>query len=185
MSRDITTAFRTEATGTYVRPFLLFQAFFDSETLRFWNGVGTLTHDSNDYTGAGHLLNLSKIDESNKVESRGVTLTLSGVPSSLISIALAEEYQDRKVTIDLGFFNASGAIIADPFRFFSGKADVMAILGSGETATISLTAESDIIVLQRINERRRTTEDQKLELSTDTFFDEVPSLQNKSVVWGG
>ena len=183
MSRNITAGFRSEIVGAHVRPFLLFQAFFDTETLRFWNGVGDLIYDSDTYTGAGHLLKLSDMDETSKVESKGITLTLSGVPSSLIAIALAEEYQERKVTVDLGFFDASGAIIVDPFRFFSGKADIMAILDGAENATISLTAENDIIILQRINERRRTDEDQKLELSTDTFFSRVPSLQNKSIVW--
>lgn len=184
MSRDLTTAFKNEATAQVTRPFLLFQAFFDSGTIRFWNGKGDLVYGGNTYTGAGHLLGLSTIDETTKVESRGISLKLSGVPSSLIAIALAEDYQDRKITVDIGFFDASGAIVADPFRFFSGKADVMGITDSGDTATITLTAENDIIILQRVNERRRTKEDQKLESATDTFFDGVAALQNKSVVWG-
>lgn len=184
MSRDLTTAFKTEATASTTRPFLLFQAFFDSGTIRFWNGVGDLVYDGDTYTGAGHLLAMSNLDETTKVESRGITLKLSGVPSSLIAIALGEEYQDRKITIDIGFFDAAGAIVVDPFRFFSGKADVMGIQDGGDTAVISLTAENDIIILQRVNERRRTKEDQKLESSTDTFFDNVAALQNKSVVWG-
>lgn len=184
MSRDLTTAFKNVITSDYTRPFLLFQGVFDSATLRFWNGKGNLTYNSNVYTGAGHLLALSDIDESNKVEARGVNLKLSGIPSSLISVALNEDYQGRQITIDLGFFDNSGSIIVDPFRFFSGKADIMGIYDDGETATINLSAENDIIILQRINERRRTALDQKLELSTDTFFDGVASLQNKSIVWG-
>jgi hypothetical protein len=163
---------------------MLFQAFFDSETLRFWNGTGNMTYDGDVYTGAGHLLKLSSIDETTKVESRGITLTLNGIPSGLLAVALAEDYQDRKITIDIGFLDADGVPISDPFRFFSGKADIMGILDSGDTATISLTAENDIIILQRTNERRRTDEDQQLEQSGDTFFKGVASLQNKSIVWG-
>lgn len=185
MSRDLTTAFKNVTTGQLTRPFLLFQGFFDSQTLRFWSGVGPLVYDGDTYTGAGHLLALSNIDETTKVESRGVSLQLSGVPSSLIAIALAENYQQRKVSISFGFFDSSGNIIADPFTFFSGKADMMNINSNGQTATISLTAENDIIILQQINERRRTKEDQRLISATDTFFDGVAALQNKSVVWGG
>ena len=184
MSRDITVAFQTEITSVNTRPFVLFQAFFDSGTIRFWNGVGDLVYDGDTYTGAGHLLNMSQIDETTKVESRGITLKLSGVPASLISIASAEPYQDRRIAIALGFFDSSGAIVIDPFRFFSGKADVMGIQDSGDTAVITLSAENDIIILQRTNERRRTKEDQRLQSPTDTFFDNVTSLQNKSVVWG-
>ena len=128
---------------------------------------------------------MSAIDESTKVEARGISIRLSCIPSALIAIALAENYQDRKITVDIGFFDADGLIVVDPFRFFSGKADVMEIDEGGETATINMTAENDIIILQRVNERRRTHEDQKLESATDTFFKGVASLQNKQIVWGG
>lgn len=185
MARNLTTAFKNEATAATCRPFLLFQALFDSGAIRFWNGVGDLSYGGNTYTGAGHLLAMSPIDETTKVESRGVTLKLSGVPSSLIAIALAENYQDRQITVDIGFFDSTGAIVVSPFRFFSGKADVMEIQDGGDTATISLSAENDIIILQRVNERRRTHEDQKLESATDTFFKNVTSLQNQQIVWGG
>lgn len=184
MSRDITASFKSAVTSKYVRPFLLFQAFFDSETLRFWNGIGNMDYNGDTYTGAGHLLKLDQIDETTKVEAKGITLTLSGIPSALISVALQENYQDRKVTVDLGFFDVDDSIIPDPFRFFSGKADIMSILEGGETATISLTAENDLIILQRVNERRRTDEDQKLFASNDSFFEMVTALQNKSIVWG-
>ncbi len=185
MSRDLTTAFKNEITGPVTRPFMLFQAFFDSGTIRFWNGIGDLVYGGDTYTGAGNLLALSPVDETTKVESRGITLKLSGIPSSMISIALAEDYQYRKITVAIGFFDSSGAIVADPFTFFSGKADVMEIQDGGETAVISVTAENDIIILQRVNERRRTHEDQKLESATDTFFKNVTSLQNQQIVWGG
>jgi hypothetical protein len=184
MSRDLTTAFKSEINSSVVRPFVLFQAFFDSGTLRFWNGSGDLVYGGDTYTGAGHLLSLSPMDETTKVESRGITLKLSGIPSSLLSICLTEPYQDRKVTVDLGFFDSAGAIVVSPFRFFSGKADVATAQDGGDTSVISLTAENDIIILQRVNERRRTHEDQKLKSATDTFFKGVAALQNKSVVWG-
>lgn len=185
MSRDITTAYKNAAISDFVKPILLTQAFFDSETIRFWNGYGSLVYDSDTYTGAGNLLKFGNIDETTKLEARGTTLTLSGIPTSLIAIALAEEYQDRKVTIDLAFLDDSDAVIADPYRYFSGKADVMSILEGAETATITLTAENDIIALQRVNERRRTPEDQRIESASDTFFDNVAALQNKNIIWGG
>ena len=185
MSRDLTTAYKTEITSAVCRPFFLFQAFFDSGTIRFWNGEGTLTYSGDTYTGAGHLLGMSQIDETTKVESRGVTIKLSGIPSAMVAIALLEDYQDRQVTVDVGFFDSSGAIVVSPYRFFSGKADVMEIQDGADTATISLSAENDIIILQRVNERRRTHEDQKLESATDTFFKNVTSLQNQQIVWGG
>ena len=185
MSRTITSGFRAQATGRHVKPVYLAQFFFDSETLRFWNGSGDFIYDGDTYTGAGHLLKFDEINETQKIEARGMNFSLSGIPSSLLAIALAEEYQDRNVTLDLAFLDADDVVIADPYRFFSGKADVMSITDGAETATISLTAESDIIALLRINERRRTPEDQKLTYPSDTFFDSVAALQSREILWGG
>ena len=183
MSRDITAGFKAEVTGTNVTPVMLVTAFFDSETIRFWNGWQEFDYGGNTYTGAGNLLEVGSIDETQKIEARGVSIQLSGIPSALISIALSENYQDRQVTIDLGFLDADGVMIADPFQFFSGKADVMNITDGSETATIQLTAENNLIALQRINERRRTDADQKLAYPTDDFFSTVTSLQAKAIVW--
>ncbi len=185
MSRNVTTDFKTAATSALVRPVYLAQFFFDTETLRFWNGIGVFNYNGEDYTGAGHLLSFDDIEETQKIEARGITTSLSGIPSSMIAIALAEEYQGRKVTTDLAFLEADGTVIADPYRFFKGKADVMSITDGAETATISLTAENDIIALLRVNERRRTSEDQKLTYPDDTFFDNVAALQSKEILWGG
>lgn len=184
MSRDLTTDFKSAVTAGTVRPVVLVVAEFDSETIRFWNGIGTLSYGGNDYTGAGVLLQISEIVETQKIEARGANFKLSGIPSELIAVALAEEYQDRRITQTFAPLDASGAVIADPFTFFSGKADVMSVEDGKTTSSIQLTAESDLIALTRVNERRRTPEDQKLTYSGDTFFDNVASLQSKDIVWG-
>lgn len=184
MARDLTTAYKVALTAGTVRPLLLVTGVFDSETLRFWNGLGTLTFDGQDYVGAGQLLRIDPITETQKTEARGMKLELSGVPSDLIAVALQEDYQDRQVTIDLALTDTSGVIILDPFRFFSGKADVMEIEEGAQSAVIVLSAESDLITLKRVTDRRRTPEDQKLTYPSDTFFDSVAALQSKEILWG-
>lgn len=184
MSRDLTTDFKNGITAGTVSPVVLVTAEFDSETLRFWNGIGTFSYGGNNYTGAGTLLKISEVTETQNVEARGATFELSGIPSSLIAIALAEDYQDRPIYQDFAILDSSGAVISDPFRFFSGKADVMSPEIGGKFAKIKLTAENDLIILGRVNERRRTPEDQKLAYPDDTFFDNVASLQSKDFVWG-
>ena len=184
MSRDLTTDFKNAVIAGTVYPAVLVTAALDSGTLRFWNGVGTLSYGGNNYTGAGNLLQVSEVVETQNIEARGAEFTLSGIPSSIISIALTEEYQDRTITQSFAAFDSSGAIIADPFMFFSGKADVMSIEEGRATGTIKLTAENDLITLARVNERRRTPEDQKLTYAGDTFFDQVAALQSKDIVWG-
>ena len=185
MARDITSGFQTEITSDTLRPVSFVEAFFDSETIRFWNGIGEITFEGNIYTGSGNLLNISEITETKDNEARGVSFVLSGISSSLIAIALAEPYQGRNIRTRFAVLDANNNVIADPFTFFSGKMDVMNIEESGETATIQLTAENELISLKRPNERRRTPEDQKSSFTGDTFFDNVASLQSADIVWGG
>lgn len=184
MSRDITTDFKNAITAGSVKPLILVEAFFDSDTLRFWNGIGELTYNSNTYIGSGNLLSISEITETQNVEARGLEFELSGIPSSLLSVALSEEYQDRNISVHFAPLDATDTVISDPFTFFSGKTDVMEIEEGRETSVIKLSAESDIVVLKRANERRRTPEDQKLTYSNDTFFDQVASLQSLEINWG-
>ena len=184
MARDLTVDFKNAVIAGTVRPVILIVADFDSETIRFWNGIGDLDYAGDTYTGAGSLLKISEIVETQKLEARGASFELSGIPSELIAVALAEEYQGRSITQTFAPLDTSGAVIADPFTFFEGKADVMSIEEGKTSASIRLTAESDLIALSRPNERRRTAEDQKLVYATDTFFDQVPALQSKDIVWG-
>jgi hypothetical protein len=184
MARDLTTDFKNGITAGTVRPVVTIVGDFDSETLRFWNGIGQFSYGGDTYTGAGVLLKVTDVTETQNIEARGASFELSGIPSSLLAVALDEPYQDRPVTQTFHALDSDGVSIADPFEFFSGKADVMSIEEGGKYATIKLTAESDLIILGRINERRRTPEDQKLTYAGDTFFDQVAALQSKDIVWG-
>lgn len=184
MSRNLTTAFKTAITSNHIRPLILITAVFDSETLRFWNGVNDLSFGGDTYIGAGKLLNIKSIVETQKIEARGIEIQLTGLSTDLISIALAEDYQGRTITVDLALVDSSGSIILDPYRWFSGKANVMTIKDGPITGTILLTAENDLVSLLRINERRRTPEDQKLTYAGDTFFDFVIAQQSRDLIWG-
>lgn len=184
MPRDLATDYKNAITAKSVKPLFLVSGFFDSGTIRFFNGIGSFSYGGNTYTGSGNLLKISQIMETQKTEARGLNLELNGVPSGIIAIALAEPYQDRKITVEMAVLDEANAVIATPFMMFSGKADILEPEIGGATSTIKLSAENDLIVLTRKNERRRTPEDQHLLYPTDTFFDQVTSLQALDIVWG-
>jgi len=68
---------------------------------------------------------------------------------------------------------------------FSGRMDVMSITEDGDSCTITMTAESRLIDLERPRLRRWTSEDQKGLDATDKGFEFVNSLQEASIKWGG
>lgn len=185
MSRDLTAAMQSAVQSDTVRPILLVKIATAGGDVRAWSGYGDLTFNGEVYQGTGTLGGVSNIQESADLQANGVTFSLSGVPSEMISLALGQMRQGMNAQIWVGALDlATGQIIADPDNPFTGFTDVPSITEGAETATISITAENRLIDLERPRTRRYTKEDQKLDYPGDLGFDFVPSLQDKELIWG-
>lgn len=163
-------------------PFVAIDLAFDSGAVRLWNGYTDLTIDGDTFIGAGSFLGVSSVEESAEIAARGITMTLSGISADLISVALAENYQNREARVYLGAIQSNGTI--QSYQLFAGRLDVMTIEEAGETATISVTAENRLIDLERPRTRRFTSEDQKALFPGDLGLDYVNDLQDKTLDWG-
>lgn len=184
MSRALTSGMQTAVAATVVRPALFAALEFDSGTVRMWTGLGSIVWDGNTYLGAGNMCGVAPIQEVADNSAQGTSFTLNGIPSSLLSLALTESYQGRSAKLWLAAFDASNAIIADPYLIFGGRMDTMTIDDGGETGSITLTAENQLIDLNRSRERRYTDQDQKIDYPTDRGLEYIAGLQDKQIVWG-
>tara|TARA_R100000315_G_C5229780_1_gene140735 strand:+ start:1280 stop:1891 length:612 start_codon:yes stop_codon:yes gene_type:complete len=183
MSRNLTTAVQNQLAASELEPFFAIKLAFDSGDVRIWTGYTDITVASETYIGGGQLLSISPIEETVEVAARGVNLALNGIDSSLVSVALTESYQGRAAKVYLGVIS-SGAVVADPYLVFDGRMDVMTIEDAGETASISLSAESRLIDLERARVRRFTDNDQQNQFPGDTSLRFVADLQDKEIAWG-
>ena len=188
MARTITTAFKNAIESLVVKPVIGIELEFSDGTLRFWNGYGNLTMtaggSSKTFTGAGDLLGVSEIEESSTLSMSGVTLTLAGIKTSIISTALGANYTNRKGAIYLGLFDTSNNVIADVYTLFKGNMDVMNIQEGSETCVITLKLESRLITFEKASNRMYTLEDQKIDFPNDVGFEFIPDLQDKEIIWG-
>ncbi len=185
MARDLTASVITEVTAITTEPVVLGKFEFDGGDLNLWTGIGNISFGGDVYTGAGDLVSVGTIVETQLVKAAGLTLGLSGIPSSIIAVALTENYQERPATLWLGFLDSSKALISDPFIIFSGRMDVMEIDEKGELANIRISLENRLVDLERPKTRWYTPEDQKDEFPGDLFFDFVPTLNDgRQVIWG-
>lgn len=182
MTRTLTGAMVTAAESASQSPIILVEALFDSGALRLWTGYGTLTWDAKAWTGSGDLLRIAPAEETSRVVAAGATFMLSGVSSDLIAIALAEDYQGRTVNMWLGMLSGE-SVIADPVLVFAGLLDVMEIDEGGQTATITVSAESRLAILEKPPGGYYTDEDQKARYPTDRGLEFVADLQDKEVIW--
>jgi hypothetical protein len=186
MSRDLTNTTITDISENQVYPFFAVELLFTNGPLRMWTGQGTLTHAGFDWIGTGALLNVSSIEETAEMAVKGATLTLSGVPSEVLSLALTEPYQGRVANIYFGTLTDDDLTTAgDNFnQLFSGYMDQMNIDDGGETSTIELTVENRLIDLERARVARYTSAYQKSVYPDDKGLEFLEDMQDRPLTWG-
>tara|TARA_X000000368_G_C22967970_1_gene684106 strand:- start:545 stop:1105 length:561 start_codon:yes stop_codon:yes gene_type:complete len=166
-----------------LRPVYFLKLEFPSGTTYLNSSDRNITFDSQSYLGAGTIGTMSDIEETSELQANGVKLTLTGIPSTYISIALTTEFQGSNATAYLGFLNSSYALVDDPFIVFVGKVDTMAISLS-DYATIELDIENRLIDWERPRISRFTNEEQQNLYSGDKGLEFVDSVAEKELFWG-
>lgn len=192
MPREIDSGTLGAVQGRQVTPIGLVALGFDSGWARFWTGIGELVWDGVTWYGAGALGKIGKVEETTELRAVGLELELSGVPASLTDadgrtlaqIALAEDFQGREALIYYGALDSNGALVGEPFQLFGGVMDRMPI-SIGQTISIVLALESDLIDLERTKIKRYTAESQRSEFPDDAGCDAVAAVAATSEVkWG-
>ena len=206
MSRDLSPSTIENINNDVVNPFFAVELKFDGDNvLRMWTGVGTLVlPDGTQWFGTGNLLGVSSVEETAEMAVKGATLTLSGIPSEVLSLALSEPYQGRVCNLYFGTLS-SGSVVQEDGAYilmqdgskilvetgetgfnviFSGYMDQMNIEDTAETCTIELKVENKLIDLERARVARYTSGYQKSIYPNDKGLNFVESLQDKKVSWG-
>tara|TARA_R110000744_G_scaffold256728_2_gene372230 strand:- start:1867 stop:2751 length:885 start_codon:yes stop_codon:yes gene_type:complete len=179
-----------------------------SAPLYFWTGTGDTTIDGITYIGTGTLMQISSIKETAEIQAAGATLTISGIPADLLSLALSVPYQGRIGKIKFGLIDADNNLLELESAFnmlaesgidiglesvdqsnvlvdmFVGYMDQMNINEGSETSTISLSLESKLLDLDRPVVRRYNNESQKAFFPNDKAFEFLNDLQSKDLSWG-
>lgn len=205
MSRDLSIATIDSISDDVVYPFFAVELQFENNPIRMWTGQGTLVlPDATQWVGLGQLLDISSIEETSEMAVKGATISLSGIPSNLLSLALSEPYQGRVAKIYFGTLSrgnillesGSYILLQDGSRIevetgergfnelFSGYMDQMNIEESGDTSTIQMAVENKLIDLERARVARFTSGYQKSVYPLDLGLDFVEDLQDKKVPWG-
>tara|TARA_R110002124_G_scaffold184585_1_gene352045 strand:- start:114 stop:755 length:642 start_codon:yes stop_codon:yes gene_type:complete len=162
------------------------KAEFDTSTLLLHSGGGDLVINSETYTGAGTLLAVSDIEDSNDLKSAGVTFQLSGMDSTVLSYAVSESYQNRPITLFLAFVSGGTDHVDGVMTLYKGRMTSTSITDSTtDGVMITLITENRLLDLERPCNYRYTKESQvALAGSGDTGFDAVEKLQDTDIIWG-
>jgi hypothetical protein len=167
-----------------IRPAIFVEANFTSGPIYVWSGIGTISWDGKDWLGLGSLGSISTIEEGSDIQAKGITLTLSGIDTSLLGGVLTEFQVGLPVLVYLGMFDADGDLIADPIVSWAGRTDQPTIEMDGTSATISINCENRLVEMNVSSERRYTNEDQRRDHPDDRGFEFVASIQEVVIYWG-
>lgn len=184
MAHSLTSGMLTQSQAKSMRPAAFVEIDSLAGDLFIWSGLGEVTWNSQTWQGAGFLLGISPITEQTALQASGVELSLSGIPSALVSYTLQSvgRYMPGKVWI--GAVDSNRNVIPDPLLIFNGRTDRARIEDDGTTATIKINLENRLLTMKTPAERRYTRQDQQIEHPGDTGFDYADYLQDATIFWG-
>jgi len=182
--QGIDTAISSRLGADAQQMFFAVKAEFDTDDIRVWTGTDDITVNSETYTGAGTLLGISGVEEDLELKSSGLSISLSGMDSTVLNYALTENYQNRPITIFLGFQMGGSNESAGELTLFKGRMTSLQINDTPDGATVTIDCENRLVDLDRPSNLRYTVESQEFLNSGDTGFNRVQSLADKQIAWG-
>lgn len=185
MSRTIPGGLAAAIAAQAVAPVMFVECDFQSGFVRMWSGFGPLVWNGLTWVGGGELMGISQIEETRSIEATSIGLTLSGVPSAMVSVAYNDFSQGRSCKVWLGAMDVTaGTVIVDPIQIFAGRMDTISDQDDGQTSTISVTAESNLTDLDRLRVRYFTDQDQQRIFGGDRSMRYMSSVQDRPINWG-
>ena len=186
MPRNLSAAMQAQAAAAANEPLHLVEAHFDAGVIRANDGFRTVIFNGESYPANGYLLGFDGLSEDAKLQVADVTVSLSGVPSTLVSAVLAEDYLDRRLVIYKGFMQ-SGALVVDPTPIFDGMMDEPAISEDPEAGDciVTIAASNHWSKFTQRSGRRSNDAIQQLFYPGDGFFKLCSEFAGKrEMIWG-
>lgn len=185
MSRGFPTNVANALATQHVSLVTFVKLAFPSGTVYLHNSIGTYTFGGNNYLGLGDLGAISPLEEGADVSPYQITLSLSGLDSTIAGAALTEDYYMHAVTVLLGVLNADDVLLADPTVVFEGFMDQMDVsVGADGGDVISLTAESELARFDRSSNLKYTGVQLQSEFAGDVAFEFMPDIEGAKIRWG-
>lgn len=182
MSRSLPAALATEFGKDQLELFYAVELAFSSGTIRFWTGYGEIEADGETWSGSGLVMQISSSTENTDLSANGLSLTFSGLNTTVVSFVLGENYRGRIAKVYVGALVSN--VATDLYQVWSGRMDTMTISENGQTATVQITIENILIDLERPRLRLYTDEEQKTRFPNDQSLSGVAGLQDRQIMWG-
>lgn len=154
-----------------------------------WNG--------NTYTGIGGAMSFVAPTEISDPSAQGFTLNVSGVDQTIVDVIVGDDLRGRACTLYFGqVLLSTGVVTVDPIEIFAGLENELWTIREEvndpgpDTVEVSTRIVSELTVagagkgVSTNMLSHRAMLDRDGLAVTDTFFQYVPELIGKTIVWG-
>lgn len=187
MSRGLTTTEVTETSSNIVGVVRLLKIALPAGTLLLTDADRSYTFNSDTYTPDGRFGSISQYAETADLKPHQVGITISGLDSTIINGLMTNTGNAWvAITYTIGFVGTDGLLLDTP-SFSNGLylGDATITLGKG-SGVITISGENVFADMQgRKSGVIAGSQDQQLRSAGDTFFDQIPTIINKTIYWGG
>lgn len=156
---------------------------FSTGVVRFNDSDKDIIFNGDTYQAVGSLGSVSELTEASQLASPGVSLSLSGLDTSILAATLNETYHQRPATVLVQYVDADGVPVGDAYTAWSGFMDVMITDIDDDTFTVSLNCESRLIMAGGLR-KLRSQEEHQTRYPADTFYQFLSQLESISIEWG-
>lgn len=181
--RGLPSAYTTALDTEFWRPIIFVKIELEASTIRVHDYVGDITWGSQTWTGLGTFGGIETIEEGASISPYALVLRMTNVDLTLAPEAISGSIDRAPVTVYFGMLDDGAALLDDPIELWAGTSDAVDIVASRQGGAISLTCESNLAIMQRINGALFSAEELKVSYSDETFFDFLPSVQDLIIEW--
>lgn len=167
--------------GNVVGLTLLIDMELTSGTIYLTTAPTDIEYEGQTWIG-GRQLSVDQISDQGG-ELQGLRMTLSGVPSEMLALALAEPIQGRPVRARAALMDPETLAIGAVLSLWRGQLDQMPVRHGTETSVISVTAEHVGMRFARPKPLRYTDADQRRLYPGDRALEYLVSQSQHQDIW--
>ena len=142
-----------------------------------------IVFDGNTYTADGSIIGIPSLTETNTISTSKMTINLNGIDLTFVSLFLSNEHIHKPVNVFRAFLTDNGAIIGNPYEYFTGFIHGYQIEETNETTFIKIEVANHWSNFGMSNGRRTNNNSQQKVFPNDVFFN-FTSQAIADINWG-
>ena len=145
-----------------------------------------IVDNSQTYTASAFLLSSTTVEESTKISTNSIQISISGVNQTYISALLALNYKyiDRKVVISRVILGDTNLVVGESVIVFSGRISSFKVNETLESSIVTLTVANHWEDFGRVNGRKSNPTHQSKVDPEDEIFEFCSGLKAEKITWG-